>query len=78
MSAASADDEEEEVLPQCRCGTNRRSKYSVAERDYSFAGLLYLLWGGTSIPTKVRFTCVKCGKVIESTTSPRICKENVI
>jgi hypothetical protein len=78
QAEAKADDDEWEDLPQCKCGTNRRSKYSVANRDYSFMGLLYLLWGGTAIPTKVAFRCVKCGAIIESTTSRRICEEHVI
>jgi hypothetical protein len=74
--AGAADDDEE--LPHCKCGTNRRSKYSVVNRDYSFTGVLYLLWGGTSIPTKVSFACVKCGAPFDSSTSPRVCKEHVI
>ncbi len=78
MTAAPPDDEEEEKLPQCKCGTDRRSKYSVVNRDYTFLGLLYLLWGGTSIPTRVTFRCVKCGDLIESTRSPPICREHTI
>ena len=76
--AEKADDDEWEELPTCKCGTTRRSKYSVANRDYSFMGLLYLLWGGTAIPTKVAFRCVKCGALIESSTSRRVCEEHVI
>jgi hypothetical protein len=76
-TAPESDDDYEE-LPRCKCGTDRRSKYSVANRDYTFWGLIYLLWGGTAIPSKVAFRCVKCGAVIESSTSPRICKEHVI
>jgi hypothetical protein len=70
-----ADDEE---LPHCKCGTDRRSKYSVVNRDYTFLGLLYLLWGGTAIPSKVAFRCVKCGALFESTTSRGVCKEHII
>lgn len=50
----------------------------MVNRDYSFTGVLYLLWGGTSIPTKVSFACVKCGAPFDSSTSPRVCKEHVI
>ena len=71
-----ADDEDE--LPECKCGTNRTSKFSVVNRDYTFWGLLYLLWGGTSIPSKVSFRCVKCGSLFESTMSRAVCKDNVI
>jgi len=77
-SQTGTNDDEWEDLPQCKCGTTRRSKYSVANRDYSFVGLLYLLWGGTAIPTKVSFRCVKCGALIESSTSRRVCEEHVI
>ena len=49
------EEDAEEALPSCRCGTNRESKYSVVHREYSFLGTLYLLWGGTSIPSKVSF-----------------------
>jgi hypothetical protein len=75
--ATSADQGEEE-LPHCKCGTDRLSKYSVVNRDYTFLGLLYLLWGGTAIPSKVAFRCVKCGSLFESTTSRFVCKEHVI
>ena len=61
-------------LPHCRCGTDRNSKYAYAGREYSFFGTLYLLWGGTSVPTKVTFTCVKCGNAFDSSTSPRVCR----
>jgi hypothetical protein len=76
-SAAQPDDDEDD-LPRCACGTDRKSKFSVVNRDYSFLGLLYLLWGGTAIPTKVSFRCVKCGKLFETSASPRICREHVI
>lgn len=77
-SAAAEPTDDEEDLPQCKCGTNRLSKFSVVNRDYTFFGLLYLLWGGTSVPSKVSFRCVKCGALFESTTSPSVCRENVI
>ncbi len=64
-----------DTLPHCKCGTDRTSKYSVCLRDYSFVRLLYLLWGGTSIPTKVSFQCVKCGTVFETSTRESICRQ---
>ncbi len=73
-TTSTADDDDED-LPRCKCGTDRRSKFSVVNRDYTFFGTLYLLWGGTSVPSKVTFRCVKCGDVIESTTSQRICRK---
>jgi hypothetical protein len=77
-TAPAAPDDEDEELPHCKCGTTRSSKFAVVNRDYSFTGLLYLLWGGTSIPNKVSFRCVKCGDLFETSTSPRVCKAHVI
>jgi hypothetical protein len=65
------------ALPQCKCGTDRNSKYAYSEREYSFFGTLYLLWGGTSVPTKVIFHCVKCGDTFDGSTSPRVCRNYV-
>lgn len=62
---------------QCKCGTTRGSKFSVTERQYGFWGILYLLWGGTSIPTKVSFRCVKCGTLFDSTSRPAECKRYI-
>jgi hypothetical protein len=77
VHASSGSKNDGSALPQCKCGTDRDSKYSYTEREYSFFGTLYLLWGGTSVPTKVIFKCVKCGDVFDSSTSPRICRKYV-
>jgi hypothetical protein len=69
--APSADPEDP---PRCKCGTDRQSKFSVADRDYTFLGTLYLLWGGTSVPSRVSFRCVKCGALFETTTAPSVCR----
>ncbi len=76
-NAPVVEEDTEEALSSCRCGTNRESKYSVVHREYSFLGTLYLLWGGTSIPSKVSFGCVKCGAIFESTVRPAVCREHV-
>jgi hypothetical protein len=65
------------ALPRCKCGTDRNSKYAYTGREYSFFGTLYLLWGGTSVPTKVTFSCVKCGEAFDGSTSPRVCRKYV-
>jgi hypothetical protein len=54
--------------PQCRCGTDRASRAASPEREYSVAGACYLLWGGTSVPKRVRFRCVYCGDVFDECT----------
>jgi len=59
MAHESHDDDD--ALPSCTCGTNRFSRAAIPERDYSLLGALYVFWGGTSIPTRVRFRCVHCG-----------------
>jgi len=73
---ATADDEAEE-LPKCPCGTDRDSRFAVRHREYGFLGTLYLLWGGTSVPTKVTFQCVKCGKTFDATTDPAECRQYI-
>jgi DNA-directed RNA polymerase subunit RPC12/RpoP len=72
-----SDEDEADPPPQCKCGTDRLSKYSVVDREYSFVRTLYLLWGGTSVPTKVSFRCVKCGDMFESSTRPAVCREHI-
>ena len=64
-------------LPHCKCGTNRTSKFSVTHRDYSFLGILYLIWGGTSVPIKVSFQCVKCGRMFDSSDRPAVCRQYI-
>ena len=64
-------------LPHCKCGTDRRSKFSVCHRQYGFLGILYLLWGGTSVPTKVSFQCVKCGAMFDSSTREAVCRQYI-
>jgi hypothetical protein len=72
-----ADDDEDEELPHCTCGTNRESKYAYVRQEYGFLGTLYLLWGGTGVPTKVSFHCVKCGETFDESTSPSVCKKYI-
>jgi hypothetical protein len=55
-------------LPTCRCGTDRTRREATPERDYTLAGAIYALWGGTPIPTRVSFRCVWCGEVFDSRT----------
>lgn len=57
-----------ETHPRCRCGTDRSSRAASPEREYSLAGAAYLLWGGTSVPKRVRFRCVFCGEVFDECT----------
>jgi hypothetical protein len=62
---------------QCPCGTTRGTKFSVTERQYGFWGILYLLWGGTAVPTKVSFRCVKCGRTFDSTAREAECRRYI-
>lgn len=68
---------EDETPPRCGCGTDRDSKLCIRDRQYSFLRTLYLLWGGTSVPTRVSFRCVKCGKTFDSTTHPSECRQYI-
>jgi hypothetical protein len=64
-------------LLRCKCGTDRNSKYCLRDREYSFLGSLYLLWGGTSVPTSVKFRCMKCGHTFDSTSRPSECRNYI-
>lgn len=52
-------------LPTCACGTDRTCREATPEREYSLAGAVYALWGGTSVPASVSFRCVHCGIVFD-------------
>jgi hypothetical protein len=79
MSTENEIENEEDDLPTCRCGTHRESKFASGEREYSLMGTLYLLWGGTAIPTTVSFRCVKCGIVFDRVSgSPSTMREYII
>jgi hypothetical protein len=54
------------ALPTCPCGTNRTHRAATPERQYTFLGTLYALWGGTSVPSRVEFRCVHCGIVFDA------------
>jgi hypothetical protein len=56
----------ERPLPTCKCGTNRTHRAATPERQYTFMGTLYALWGGTSVPSVVEFRCVHCGVVFDA------------
>ncbi len=60
--------DDDDALPTCKCGTDRTRREATPEREYSLLGTLYALWGGTAIPTIVRFRCVHCGVVFDHTT----------
>ncbi len=68
---------EDDALARCKCGTDRASKFSIVDREYTFLGTLYLLWGGTSVPSKVTFRCVRCGDTIETSTRRGLCREYI-
>jgi hypothetical protein len=61
-----ANDEAEAVtMPTCKCGTDRSCRAATPEREYTFLGTLYALWGGTSVPSRVQFRCVHCREVFD-------------
>ncbi len=62
------DSSTEDRLPTCKCGTDRTREEAIAERDYTLFGALYVMWGGTPVPSVVRFRCVKCGEIFQSCT----------
>jgi hypothetical protein len=66
MSREERDDDLSELLPTCKCGTDRTRREATPEREYTLLGTLYALWGGTPIPQVVRFRCVHCGVVFDS------------
>jgi hypothetical protein len=60
-----AQNENRPPLPTCKCGTDRTHREATPEREYTFMGTLYALWGGTSVPSRVNFRCVRCGVVFD-------------
>ncbi len=77
VSPAAPTADAEQAQPTCPCGTDRDSKFAVIGRDYTFLGILYLLWGGTAVPRKVTFSCVKCGAAFDSSTAPSVCRRYI-
>jgi len=67
-SRPAPDPARDDALPRCRCGTDRSNRAASPEREYSLAGACYLLWGGTSVPTRVKFRCIFCGVVFDECT----------
>jgi hypothetical protein len=65
-------------LPTCRCGIDRTRREATPERDYTFLGTLYALWGGTPIPTQINFRCVFCGEVFDSRRDAATCRAHII
>jgi hypothetical protein len=65
-------------MPTCRCGTDRNSRAATPERDYSFRGALYALWGGTPVPLHVNFRCVYCGVVFDVRSDMKTRRQYVI
>jgi hypothetical protein len=53
-------------LPTCACGTDRTCREATPEREYTLGGMVYALWGGTSVPSRVNFRCVHCGVVFDT------------
>jgi hypothetical protein len=78
QTSQTATDVDAERLPRCRCGTDRTHRAATPEREYSFGGACYLLWGGTSIPTRVNFRCVHCGTVFDRRTDRATCRAHII
>ncbi len=68
----------EPSLPTCRCGTTRADRAASPEREYTLSGTFYLLWGGTSVPSRVRFRCIHCGEIFDECTERRICRDYVL
>jgi hypothetical protein len=74
----SKDDDVDESLPTCACGTDRTKREATPEREYTLLGTLYALWGGTSIPAVVRFRCVHCGEVFDESRDRALLRAHII
>lgn len=75
---AQKDEADDEPLPRCACGTDRTQREATPEREYTLLGTLYALWGGTSIPSVVRFRCVHCGEVFDASRDREILRAHII
>ncbi len=65
-------------LPRCPCGTDRTCREATPEREYTFGGVLYALWGGTSVPSRINFRCVHCGEVFDACTDVATRRAHII
>src|SRR5690349_3169393 len=70
---AAAPATEERDLPRCKCGTTRHDPHAAPQREYSMLGAIYLLWGGTCVPSRVNFCCVLCGETFDAVTGRSEC-----
>jgi hypothetical protein len=66
------------ALAVCKCGTDRTRREATPEREYTFFGTLYALWGGTAVPTRVTFRCVRCGVAFDAATDRATCRRFII
>ena len=71
-------DEDQAALPTCKCGTDRTKQEATPEREYTFFGTIYALWGGTARPSRVNFRCVRCGVVFDGGSDFETCDAHVI
>ncbi|MEM4271007.1 MAG: hypothetical protein QXO70_02835 [Candidatus Pacearchaeota archaeon] len=52
-------------MKQCKCGTTRNSPDAVPVFEYSFGGMIKLLFGLTATPKYYKFQCKKCGEFFD-------------
>ncbi len=57
---------------RCRCGYAKGDGMIAEEPRYSFAGTMALLFGITAPPISLRYTCRKCGEVLDETSDPAL------
>jgi hypothetical protein len=77
-SAPAASGDESKPLRRCKCGTSRLDPHAAPQREYSMLGAMYLLWGGTCVPSRVNFCCVLCGETFDAVTDRSDCYQYVI
>jgi hypothetical protein len=61
----------------CRCGHDRDHYMVTVDKEYSAGGWFTVLFGISTVPSKVKFRCTLCGDVLEELTDPAALKKHI-
>lgn len=61
----------------CRCGHDRDHYMVTVDKEYSAGGWFTVLFGISTVPSKVKFRCTLCGDVLDEITDPAELKRHI-
>ncbi len=61
----------------CRCGHDRDHYMVTVDKEYSAGGWFTVLFGISTVPSKVKLRCTLCGEVLEELTDPAALKKHI-